>query len=321
MGDLGQTDVLQKASQEADIVINTAPDITHAEAIVAVLGGIKTHGGNGDGNRYYIHTSGASLIWDEPEGRGNARWWDDIDDIATISALEEKHTHAVTDQIVREAAPDVNVAIISPGFVGGISPSIEHQLPITTPALINTARAFDSGFKIAKGDNCHAWIHVQDLADMYLILVNDAWTALGGQRPPPSPSRLDSDLPLWGPEAYYFASGEDIRFADFMDGLVPVLKQHGIIRTDAGIDSVNVTVAARKSLAGPGGEYDALAPPPPPDSWAMHIAVMYGVNMRLRPSRIERLGWKAKMGSIVGTLPAVVAEFLQQEAKEKAQIA
>lgn len=250
---------------------------------------------------------------DEPEGRGDARWWDDIDDLATISAFEERHTHAVTDKLVREAAPDVNVAIISPGFVGGISPSIEHSLPITAPAIMNTARAFGSGFQIEQGDNRHAWIHVDDLAEIFVLLVHDALAALTG-KPSPLPK---VDFPLWGREAYYFASGEDIRFGDFMHALAPVLCQQGVIGDSSNIESVNVTEAARKSLAGPGGEYDPLGPPPPPDSWAMHIAIMYGVNMRIRPSRMERLGWKAKKGSVVATFPEVLARFLQREKEAK----
>lgn len=310
IGDMSDEDKIEAASREADIVINAAPDITHSKAIAAVIRGLKARAESGSPKSYYIHTSGASLIWDDPEGHKDARCWDDIADIKELSEKGEAHTHAVTDRLVREASPDVNVAIVSPGFVCGMSPSLEHPTPITTPALVTTARAFNSGFQIAQGENMVSWIHVKDLARIYMILVDDALAALAG-KPIERPAEV---LPLWGPEAYYFGTGGDFSFRDFMKGLAPVLHKHGVIKSTE-VKSVNVTEAARISLAGPGGEYDADAPPPPPDSWAMHISIMYGVNMRINASRIGRLGWKPEMGSVVDTFQEVVPYYLAREPK------
>lgn len=302
VGDAGALELLEKESQAADIVINTSPDVTHDTGIRAILSGLKARAGS---KPYYIHTSGASLIWDEPTGAKDARSWDDVSDVQEIAALEgEAYTHAVTDKIVRDTVEDINVAIVSPGFVGGISPSIEHPIPITTPALFLTARAFQCGWQIAQGENLHAWIHVQDLAKMFIILVDDAISNLSGSAPVPTP------FEIWGPDAYYFGSGELISFAEFISRLVPVLKDNGVIKSTE-TKSVSVTEAARTSIAG--SNYDPDAPPPPPDSWAMHIAIMYGINMRVRSSRMEKLGWKAEKGSVVDTFPGVVSEFLRLE--------
>lgn len=313
VGDLADYALLRAASRDADVVVNAAPDITHDDGIRAVLAGLEERRTEKQKPAYYIHTSGASLIWDEPAGAADARLWDDVADVAELSALEEKHTHAVTDKIVREAATttaDINVAIVSPGFVGGLGPSREHPTPITTPAILTTARAFNSGFQIAPGLNQSAWIHVLDLADIYLLLVADALAAIAGTKT--ATAAAPGKFPLWGPEAYYFGVAENIPFRDFMKALAPVLKAQGVIADDK-IQSVSVKDAARISLAGPGGEYDPDAPAPPPDSWAMHISVMYGINMRLKSSRLEALGWKPKMGTMVDTFNDVVAEFLRRE--------
>ncbi|KAF6825228.1 nucleoside-diphosphate-sugar epimerase [Colletotrichum musicola] len=299
VGDTSNLELLQQCSQAADIVINTSPDITHDEGIRAILSGLKARDGY---KPYYIHTSGASLIWDEPTGSKDARWWDDVTDVKDILAFKgEAHTHAVTDKIVRDAAPSVNVAIVSPGFVGGMSPSIEHPTPITTPALFMTARAFKSGWQIAQGENTHAWIDVSDLAGIYLVLVGKAINGASSESEP---------FDIWGPKAYYFGTSEDISFAKFMEGLVPVLKEHGVIQSTE-VKSVSVVEAARASIAG--SDYDPDAPPPPPDTWAMHIAIMYGINMRIGATRMQKLGWKPERGSIVETFPQVVAEFLKRE--------
>lgn len=147
VGNMGEYDKVEAASRDADLVINTSPDITHDDGIRAILRGLQQRPppAASSPRGYYIHTSGASLIWDDPEGSPDARWWDDMADLGDLRGLKEKHTHAVTDKIVRDAAGDVHVAIMSPGFVGGLSPSLEHPTPITTPAIMTTARAFGSG--------------------------------------------------------------------------------------------------------------------------------------------------------------------------------
>ncbi|KAK8066209.1 nucleoside-diphosphate-sugar epimerase protein [Apiospora hydei] len=291
IGDLESFAVIEAASREADIVINAAPDITHDKAIESAINGLTGRSTKG----YYIHTSGASILWDEPNGSKEARTWDDVDDIADVLALDLDKTHSVTDNLVRNAAADVNVAIISPGFVGGMSPSIEHPTPITTPGFILTSRAFKAGFQIAQGENQHAWIHVEDIADMYMLLVEKA---------------LAADQNCWGKEAYYFGVGEVIPFSDLMQRLAPVLHKHGVIES-AKVQSVDTNDAAKASMYG--ANYSEESVPPAADSWAMHIAIMYGVNMRLRATRMTKLGWKPQKGPIVETFDEVFGSFLRSE--------
>lgn len=310
VGHIEEYEKLEAVVREADIVINTAPDLSHDDGIKAILSGLSGR----SSKPYYIHTAGASLIWDEPEGLKDARLWDDIADIGEMSTFKAKHTHAVTDKIVRDAASEVNVAIVSPGFVGGLSPSIDHPTPITMPAILTTARAFGSGFQIAQGENASAWIHVDDLAKIFLFLVDDALAALAGS--PIERAAELAELQLWGPEAYYFGVEENFVFADFMKELTAAMVEQGVVQSSE-IKSVNVTEAARISLAGPGKEYDPLEQPPPADSWAMHIAIMYGINMRIRGSRIEKLGWKADKGAMKRSLAEVVSRHLQLEKQKQ----
>ncbi|KAK8038308.1 hypothetical protein PG994_015075, partial [Apiospora phragmitis] len=222
IGDLESFDLIEASSREADIVINTTPDITHDKAIESAINGW-----------YYIHTSGASILWDEPNGSREAQTWDDVDDIQDILALDLDKTHSATDSLVRNAAADVNVAIISPGFVGGMSPSIEHPTPITTPGFVLTSRAFKTGFQIAQGE----------------------------------------------------------------------INMHG---------SMSKT-SLRSKASMYSDSYTEESVPPAADSWAMHIAIMYGVNMRLRATRMTKLGWKPRKGPSVGTFDEVFGTFLRSE--------
>lgn len=112
IGDLKNYASLEAGAAKADIVINTAPDITHDQGIGAILKGLTSSSRNHKG--YYIHTSGASCIYEDPEPGKEPRVWDDISDIDALLALSPDKTHLVTDNAVRAFSSKVNVAIISP---------------------------------------------------------------------------------------------------------------------------------------------------------------------------------------------------------------
>ncbi|KAL2293097.1 hypothetical protein FJTKL_08085 [Diaporthe vaccinii] len=180
IGDLKDYAALEAGAEKADIVINAAPDITHDKGIGAILRGLTSSSRNRKG--YYIHTSGASCIYEDPEPGKEPRVWDDIADIDELLALSPDKTHIVTDNAVRAASSKVSVAIISPSGVAGVSPSIEHPFPLATGVYIFTTRSFNSGFEVNHGINRMpvAEVDVLDLARTYLILVNNAVEALEG---------------------------------------------------------------------------------------------------------------------------------------------
>lgn len=228
-----------------------------------------------------------------------------------ILALDESYTHIPTDNLVRSAAADgTHVAIFSPVGIGGMSPSLEHPAPLTTGPLLTTARAFGSGFQIAEGENESGWVHVLDLARAMMILVDNAVDALaaGGQQPSPAEP---AGFPLWGDRAYYFVQAEDVSFHDLQGALVPALVRRGVVASGE-IRSVTHTQAARTCLAG-SREFDPDAPLPPPDSWVIHLATWFGINMRVRGERLAALGWRPVEGSILGDWEAAVDEFLKRE--------
>lgn len=228
-----------------------------------------------------------------------------------ILALDQSYTHVPTDNLVRSAHAQVHVAIISPVGIGGISPSLEHPAPLTTGPLLNTARAFGSGFRIAQGENESGWVHVLDLARAMLLLVDNALDALSGDMSTTQHPAESAGFPLWGERAYYFVRSEDISFHDLQAALVPALRRHGVIASDE-IRSVTHTQAARTCLAG-SGEFDPDAPLPPPDSWVIHLATWFGINMRVRSERLVALGWRPGERSILGDWEVAVDEFLKRE--------
>lgn len=318
VGDLSSYQILQDGARNADIVINTAPDITHQEGISAILAGLKDSSRARKG--FYIHLSGAATFYTkDPNGQKEGRIWDDVADIDEILALDQSYTHVPTDNLVRSAAGDTHVAIVSPVGIGGISPSTEHPAPLTTGPLLSTARAFGSGFQIARGENESGWVHVLDLARAMLLLVDNALDALllagggGGDTTTTTAQPAEpAGFPLWGAGAYYFVRSEDISFHDLQAALAPALRRHGVVASEE-IRSVTHTQAARTCLAG-SSEFDPDAPLPPPDSWVIHLATWFGINMRVRAARLAALGWEPVEKTILADWEVAIDGFLKREA-------
>jgi hypothetical protein len=75
---------------------DTAPDVTHEVGISAILRGLQRKKTKG----YYIQTSGAALIWDEPDGsKPGTKIWDDVNDIETITSMPLDRNHRSTDKV------------------------------------------------------------------------------------------------------------------------------------------------------------------------------------------------------------------------------
>lgn len=214
--------------------------------------------------------------------------------------------------MVRSAWPEINVSIIAPGIIGGVSPSISHPYPLTTEQLVQAARAMKSGFQIERGENQLGFVHVLDLAQMYMLLIDDALGSLSGSN---ATATTEHPIPPWGPHAHYFGVTENIRFSELMrNGLVPVMFENGIIESTE-VVSTSASKVARAILYGDG--YDPDGPPPPPDSWALHVAAALGLNMRIVAARMAKLGWKPVQGSAVRSYVDAIPLYLRLEKENK----
>jgi len=294
IGDLNSIELLESSSKNSDVVISAGPDITHETGIAAVLRGLQSSGEK----KYYIHTAGAALIWDKPDGsKAGDKIWDDVEDIGAITSMPLETTHRLTDKLVFDAASTVNVPISSPVAVYGRSPATEHPLPLTVPDIVTAIKSINSGFTISEGKNISSYIHVLDCARIYLLLLS---SSLG-------PNSSQSPVPLheiWGPQAYYFAaSDEELSWVDYMTMIVNNLHKMGILETRT-IQQIDTNDAAKASGASTGI--------PPPDSWAMHIAIAFGVNMRVRSTRARKLGWQPVEPKVEDTLEDVLHAYLSR---------
>ncbi|TVY37750.1 hypothetical protein LOCC1_G007688 [Lachnellula occidentalis] len=284
VGDLDDVDLIERESKAAGIVINTSPDQLDGSpaAIRAILRGLAARTERG----FYIQTSGAFLVGEEGSGdRASGEVWNDVLDIDRITTMPPDRYHQRTDQLLRDGSSNANIAIVSPTVVYGLSASTENQIPITIRDIIATTRKLSAGFTMSRGRNIMGYVHVNDLADVYVKLVKDA---MEGSK---------SESRLWGSHAYYFANGEEISFAGYMEALVKILRAKGAIPSD--------------SIKEIGTESDAAEREIVNETAVFHG---YGTNVRCRSERAATLlGWKPKGPSLRDTLPEVVDLVLSRK--------
>lgn len=169
-------------------------------------------------------------------------------------------------------------------------------------------RHLNSGFTISSGKNIWGHVHVKDLAQIYILLLSQALKPLASERngvtngQAQKGSSSDGSTPkIWGPEAYYFASSQELSFLDLQTSMVHALKKFSVLENE-NITQINVTKAEKATGAAENDD---------PQSWGRHIAAGCGINMRVLASRASSIGWVPKEVGILDTMEDVIGKFLQ----------
>lgn len=164
LGDLSDKEVLAKAAENADVIINAA-DSDHRAAVENILEAIKGTG------KTFIQTSGSSVVSDASGGEAS----EEIHDEETpFEPLPEKKKRVVIDSFVCDAAKDnVRSIIICPTMIygrgGGYNP---HSIQV--PFLVNQAKKDGAAKYIGTGANRWSNVHIEDLVDLYLLAIEKA---------------------------------------------------------------------------------------------------------------------------------------------------
>ncbi|KAK4173313.1 hypothetical protein QBC36DRAFT_348861 [Triangularia setosa] len=203
--------------------------------------------------------------------------WDDITD---LNALPTDTTHA-SENMAISTFPGIHplshhAAIVSPTLVIGKSPSVRHKHPITFPDLMHVTREHEWVFFLEEGRNITTFVDTEDLAELYVLLVNNAVGYIQGEK------AVGEDI--WGEKS----------MREFtLHWLLPALErneegrkwlgnQEGKQVKELEFDEVVGCIAGR--LNGQGVEL-----------WSRHIAEGFGTTMRLRGLRGKKyLGWEPR---------------------------
>ena len=200
-------------------------------------------------------------------GEASDKVYNDWDGLSEVTSLPDHAPHRVVDKMVlaagTEHADKVKTAIVCPptiyGQGRGPGNKRSHQLPELSRSTIEKGQ----GLKVGAGKTYWTYIHVHDLSDLYLKLVE---AASGGGNPA-----------TWGAEGYYFAEDGDFVWGEASQWVAEAAKKQGFIEDDK---VVSVTTEEANKLTWFG-------------------AAAWGANSRARAIRARKLlGWEPKSPSI-----------------------
>jgi nucleoside-diphosphate-sugar epimerase len=228
---------------------------------------------------YLIHTSGTGILAivdtldHTPAGNANPRVFDDWEGIGEVISLPHEAAHRPVDEIILAAGKtNVKTAIVCPPTIYGPGRGPGNTDSDQWYKMAKNFISRGKGFQIGEGKNTWTQVHVQDLSDIYVSLVEAA--ANGG-----------GDA-TWGDEGYYFAeNGEYVWGAMAKKIAQEALKQGLIQSTD--LDSITYDEAGK------------IIP------WG---GMRWGSNSRGKAIRARKLfGWNPTSDSPEKILPDLVA--------------
>ncbi|KAL9565045.1 hypothetical protein ACKAV7_010815 [Fusarium commune] len=236
IGDFESFDLIASEAVASDIVLNWASS-DHDGLNNAVLAGLKRKGSQ----CYLIHTSGTGLLTYEDiknnrESRESSKVYDDWEGVGEVVGLPDDALHMNVDRAILRAAsetPYLQAAIVCPPLIYGVSCNehVTRERSAARQYVVDILKR-GKGFFIKDGKARWNTVHINDLAQLFLLLVENA--AQGGGNA------------TWGPEAYYFAENGDVCFGEFATEVSRVAFEKGYIST---LEMDRLTVEEGKQAA------------------------------------------------------------------------
>ncbi|KAG5644664.1 hypothetical protein DXG03_007963 [Asterophora parasitica] len=281
VADLSDRALIVAAAENADVVINAA-NADHPEGAAAIVDGLKNRQAKTGKTASYIHCSGTGALTDKAEGEfADEKVFDD-ENVAAIKAIPVDYVHRACDTLISNAgeAGDIRSYIVMPPMIYGRGTSVQ------IPALIRGALKTGQSCHYKKGLPLWNAVHVQDLTNLFLLLLDDALSAT-----PQAPS---------GGEGFYFCATDNFQWKQLAQELGTRLHAHGVLPT---AETRSFTDEEANAALG---------------SWG---GFAYGSNSRSKAINAYKLGWKPAHGDgNDGLFESIVTEykFVVEEGKDQA---
>ncbi|KAL8759040.1 MAG: hypothetical protein Q9199_001062 [Rusavskia elegans] len=267
--DLGNTHEIERIASNYDLIINTTPggSVNSAAAFIKGLGNGQALTGH---DVFYIHTSGTSNLADQPitgayhEPR---TFTDTTPDLYPYL----QHRNKLTPYAQRTAdltvintglASSVKTYIIMPPTIYGTGTGLFNRLTIQAPTIMRSALRNGQVLKLGADDGDVECVHVQDLADLYILVASRVASG-------------DLDGMPSGVRGIYFASTDRYTWKEFADGIAEAMVEVGGIKTKE-IKKVGLEEAAAEWTGG----------------HKLLCELNFGSNFRTRPDTSRSLGWQ-----------------------------
>jgi nucleoside-diphosphate-sugar epimerase len=166
VGTLDDATILQDAARQADGVINTASS-DHRGAVEALVAALERSG------KPLIQTSGSSIVCDDVLGESENPSIYDED--TYFDPIPSRQARVAIDRYVREAGvyKGIRAIVICPTMVYGTGRGL-HQESDQVPKLTQRSKERGAGLYIGKGINRWSNVYIDDLVDLYMLVLQTA---------------------------------------------------------------------------------------------------------------------------------------------------
>ncbi|KAF8181385.1 hypothetical protein K438DRAFT_1601561 [Mycena galopus ATCC 62051] len=261
VGDLADVDIVENAAAQADIVIDTA-NADHPRGCRAILAGLKARHGRTGTQSLLIRSSGTGALTDNAQGIfASEKIYEDLD-CADIRAIPKTYVHRESDSLISEASVEgyIRGYVVMPPLVYGRGTGPFSRTSVQIPALIRAALKLGQAIHVGPGLSMWNGVHIQDLVDLYLLLIDDA---LAGN---PKAST--------GLECFYFCATDTYSWKELANEIGRRLHARGAITT---------------------AEVRALLPDEEENVLGAWSGFAYGSNSRSKTGKAYTLlGWEPK---------------------------
>ncbi|WP_428422712.1 NAD-dependent epimerase/dehydratase family protein [Methylibium sp.] len=160
-GSLDDAELLTASAQAADLVVNAA-SADHAASVVTLVTALERSG------KTLIHTSGSSIVADHADGEFGQSGGYTEDDF--FEPVPYRRARVDLNRYVRQAAIDkgVRTIVICPGMIYGTGRGLNPHSD-QLPKLMALSQQVGAAVYFGKGLNRYSNVHVDDLADLYLL--------------------------------------------------------------------------------------------------------------------------------------------------------
>ena len=281
--DLDDTPAIISAASQADIAINTTNGY-HASSSAALVQGLaKRKSTNGGRDVWMIHTSGTSNFADQPISKtyldpvagAEGREFDDAKHDLYAYEKEREALHAYPQRTAELGVIDAGVElgvktlVISSPTIFGVGTGLFNNISIQIPAYVNTILNHGRSVVVGEGKGVWDYVHVEDLADLYALAVQDI-VEKGGK-----------NLPSGKKGIMYSANGR-FSWMDVAKGVAEACVKEGKLKS-AEVEKVSLKDAAEIfEILGMKGEE--------------LVELGLSSNSKTNSTTARRLGWKPTRG-------------------------
>jgi nucleoside-diphosphate-sugar epimerase len=166
LGSLDDHDVLSQAARRSDGVIHAAS--ADYKGTVEIFVEALKHTG-----KILVHTTGSGIVNDSADGEYAATTY--ISEDTCFEPVPFRQARVAMNRYVREAGIDqgIRTIVICPSMIYGTGLGL-HKESDQLPKLIAYSRQVGAGVYFGKGLNRYSNVHIEDLADLFLLAVEKA---------------------------------------------------------------------------------------------------------------------------------------------------